>query len=70
MGGNREAMLLMEFCDRSLVSVLETRGRSAYFEEKKVVLIFRDVCNAVFAMHCQSPPMAHRYACSSQVMCI
>ncbi|KAJ4755069.1 Protein kinase superfamily protein [Rhynchospora pubera] len=60
LGRSREAMLLMEFCEKSLVSVLETRGTNAYFEEKKIVLIFRDVCNAVFAMHCQSPPMAHR----------
>jgi AP2-associated kinase len=61
MGRTREAMLLMEFCGKSLVSVLEARGANAYFEEKKAVLIFRDVCNAVFAMHCLSPPMAHRY---------
>ncbi|KAJ3693167.1 hypothetical protein LUZ60_008647 [Juncus effusus] len=60
LGRNREAMLLMEFCEKSLVSVLENRGTVGYFEEKKILLIFRDVCNAVFAMHCQSPPVAHR----------
>lgn len=60
MGRTKEAFLVMEFCDKSLVSVLETRG-AAYFEEKQVLTIFRDVCNAVFAMHCHSPPIAHRY---------
>ncbi|PUZ70063.1 hypothetical protein GQ55_2G194700 [Panicum hallii var. hallii] len=59
MGRAREALLVMEFCEKSLVSVLEDRG-AAYFEEEKVALIFRDVCNAVFAMHCQTPPLAHR----------
>ncbi|XP_010542991.1 PREDICTED: AP2-associated protein kinase 1-like isoform X2 [Tarenaya hassleriana] len=59
MGRKKEALLVMEFCGKSLVSVLESRG-SDYFEEKRVLSIFRDVCNAVFAMHCQSPPIAHR----------
>ncbi|ONM20326.1 putative serine/threonine-protein kinase [Zea mays] len=59
MGRMREALLLMEFCGKSLVSVLEGRG-AGYFDEEKVALIFRDVCNAVFAMHCQTPPLAHR----------
>lgn len=59
MGRTKEALLVMEFCERSLVDVLENRG-SGYFDEKQVLSIFRDVCNAVFAMHCQSPPIAHR----------
>ncbi|KAL5760560.1 hypothetical protein ACOSQ2_019398 [Xanthoceras sorbifolium] len=59
MGRTKEALLVMEFCDKSLVNVLENRG-TGYFEEKQVLAIFRDVCNAVFAMHCQSPPIAHR----------
>ncbi|XP_024930252.3 uncharacterized protein LOC107407799 isoform X1 [Ziziphus jujuba] len=59
MGRTKEALLVMEFCERSLVSVLESRG-SGFFDEKQVLLIFRDVCNAVFSMHCQSPPIAHR----------
>ncbi|KAK0574243.1 hypothetical protein LWI29_020298 [Acer saccharum] len=59
MGRTKEALLVMEFCDKSLVNVLENRG-AGYFEEKQVLSIFRDVCNAVFAMHCQSPPIAHR----------
>jgi hypothetical protein len=61
MGHGREAFLLMEFCERSLVSALESRG-VGFFDEEKVALIFRDVCNAVFAMHCQTPPIAHRSA--------
>ncbi|XP_019453600.1 PREDICTED: probable serine/threonine-protein kinase DDB_G0276461 isoform X2 [Lupinus angustifolius] len=59
MGRTKEAFLVMEFCEKSLVNVLENRG-AAYFDEKQVFAIFRDACNAVFAMHCQSPPIAHR----------
>ncbi|CAM8886980.1 unnamed protein product [Rhodiola kirilowii] len=59
MGRAKEAIVVMEYCEKSLVSVLESRG-AGYFEEKQVLTIFRDVCNAVFAMHCQSPPIAHR----------
>ncbi|KAE9584915.1 hypothetical protein Lal_00024348 [Lupinus albus] len=59
MGRTKEAFLVMEFCEKSLVTVLESRG-AAYFDEKQILLIFRDVCNAVFSMHCQSPPIAHR----------
>ncbi|PIA48577.1 hypothetical protein AQUCO_01400872v1 [Aquilegia coerulea] len=59
MGRTKEALLVMEFCEKSLVTVLEGRG-SGYFDEKQILLIFRDVCNAVFAMHCLNPPIAHR----------
>ncbi|KAM7508974.1 hypothetical protein LguiA_019427 [Lonicera macranthoides] len=59
MGRTKEALLVMEYCDKSLVNVLESRG-AGYFEEKQILAMFRDVCNAVFAMHCQSPPIAHR----------
>ncbi|XP_020110159.1 probable serine/threonine-protein kinase DDB_G0276461 isoform X2 [Ananas comosus] len=59
MGRTKEALLVMEFCEKSLVSVLDSRG-TGYFEEKQILLIFRDICNAVFAMHGQSPPIAHR----------
>ncbi|KAG8071248.1 hypothetical protein GUJ93_ZPchr0006g42592 [Zizania palustris] len=59
MGRTKEALLVMEFCEKSLVSAMESRG-SGYYEEQKALLIFRDICNAVFAMHGQSPPIAHR----------
>ncbi|KAL1802560.1 hypothetical protein ACET3Z_031207 [Daucus carota] len=59
MGRTKEALLVMEYCEKSLVNVLESRG-AGYYEEKQILAIFRDVCNAVFAMHCQSPPIAHR----------
>ncbi|KAL3832900.1 hypothetical protein ACJIZ3_007636 [Penstemon smallii] len=59
MGRTNEALLLMEYCEKSLVNVLESRG-AGFFEEKQILTIFRDVCNAVFAMHCQTPPIAHR----------
>lgn len=60
MGRTKEALLVMEFCDKSLVNVLDSRG-AGFFDEKQVLSIFRDVCTAVFAMHTQSPPIAHRY---------
>ncbi|XP_076943641.1 uncharacterized protein LOC143613952 [Bidens hawaiensis] len=59
MERTKEALLVMEYCGKSLVSVLESRG-AGFFEEKQILLMFRDICNAVFAMHCQSPPIAHR----------
>lgn len=59
MGRTKEALLVMDYCEKSLVTVIESRG-AGYFDEKQVLLIFRDICNAVFAMHCQSPPIAHR----------
>ncbi|MQM07958.1 hypothetical protein Taro_040811 [Colocasia esculenta] len=59
MGRTKEVMLLLDFCEKPLVTVLENRA-AGFFEEKQVLLIFRDICNAVFAMHCQSPPIAHR----------
>ncbi|KAK9128855.1 hypothetical protein Syun_017652 [Stephania yunnanensis] len=51
MGQTKEEFLVMEFCEKSLVNVLERRG-AGYFEEKQVLTIFKDVCNAAFAMHC------------------
>ncbi|KAJ7949102.1 Serine/Threonine kinase family protein [Quillaja saponaria] len=59
MERTKEAFLVMEFCEKSLLNVLESRG-AGYFDEKQVLSIFRDVCNAVFAMHCQLPLVAHR----------
>ncbi|KAL2514201.1 Protein kinase superfamily protein [Forsythia ovata] len=59
MGRTKEALLLMEYCEKSLVNVLDSRG-AGFFEEKQILQIFRDVCNAVFAMHCKTPPIAHR----------
>lgn len=59
MGRTKEALFVMEYCEKSLVNVLDSRG-AGYYEEKQILAIFRDVCNAVFAMHIQSPPIAHR----------
>ncbi|RRT78511.1 hypothetical protein GW17_00032300 [Ensete ventricosum] len=59
MGRRKEALLVMEYCEKSLVTVLGNRG-AGFFEEKQILLIFRDVCNAIYAMHSQSPPVAHR----------
>jgi AP2-associated kinase len=60
MSRTKEALLFMEFCDNSLVSIMESRG-NGYYKDKKALLIFRDVCDAVFSMHGQSPPITHRY---------
>ncbi|KAI3875249.1 hypothetical protein MKX03_035884 [Papaver bracteatum] len=46
MGRTKEALIVMEYCEKSLVSVLESRGAD-FFEEKSVLKIFRDVCNAL-----------------------
>ncbi|CAM6097684.1 unnamed protein product [Calypogeia fissa] len=59
MGRTKECFLVMDYCDKMLANVLENRG-AGYFDEKQILLIFRDICNAVYAMHCQSPPIAHR----------
>ncbi|KAL3692510.1 hypothetical protein R1sor_006161 [Riccia sorocarpa] len=59
MGRTKECFLVMDYCEKMLANVLEQRG-AGYFEEKQLLLIFRDICNAVYAMHCQSPPIAHR----------
>ncbi|KAI0503849.1 hypothetical protein KFK09_014792 [Dendrobium nobile] len=58
MGRTKEAIIVMEFCERSLATFLE--NGADVFEEKHILLIFRDVCNAVFSMHCRHPPIAHR----------
>ncbi|KAH9301675.1 hypothetical protein KI387_013258 [Taxus chinensis] len=59
LGRTKECFLVLEFCDKALVNVLDNRG-AAYFDETHILLIFRDLCNAVCAMHSQSPPIAHR----------
>lgn len=59
MGRTKECFLVMDHCEKNLVDVLDSRG-AGYFEEKQLLIMFREVCNAVYAMHCQSPPIAHR----------
>ncbi|XP_061996807.1 uncharacterized protein LOC133714660 isoform X1 [Rosa rugosa] len=59
LGRTKEALIVMEYCDKSLVTVLDSRG-AGFFDEKQVLAVFRDVCTAVFAMHTLSPPIAHR----------
>lgn len=59
MGRTKECFIVTEYCEKMMVDVLDSRG-AGFFEEKQLLLMFRDICNAVYAMHCQSPPMAHR----------
>ncbi|CAI9764949.1 unnamed protein product [Fraxinus pennsylvanica] len=59
MGRTKEVLLLVEYCEKSLVNVLEN-PKAGFFEEKQIFVIFRDVYNAVFAMHFQTPSIAHR----------
>ncbi|CAM6047404.1 unnamed protein product [Sphagnum compactum] len=59
MGRTKECFLVMDFCDKMLATVLENRG-AGFYDEKQILLMFREICNAVYAMHCQSPPIAHR----------
>jgi AP2-associated kinase len=59
--GGKECFLLLDYCDNMLVNVMDnlsTKGQ--FFNEQQVLTVFRDVCNAVYAMHSQSPPIAHR----------
>ncbi|KAK1389890.1 hypothetical protein POM88_018068 [Heracleum sosnowskyi] len=42
MGRTKEALFVMEYCEKSLVNVLESRG-DGYYEEKEMLAIFRDV---------------------------
>ena len=41
LGRTKECFLVMEFCEKDLVNVLESRG-ATYFEEKQILLMFRD----------------------------
>ncbi|MCO5552002.1 hypothetical protein L7F22_005510 [Adiantum nelumboides] len=59
MNGTKECFLVMEYCEKTMVDVLNNRG-AGHYEETQLLLMFRDVCNAVYAMHCQTPPVAHR----------
>ncbi|KAI5076574.1 hypothetical protein GOP47_0008639 [Adiantum capillus-veneris] len=59
MGRTKECFIVTEYCDKMMVEVLDSRG-AGFFEEKQLLLMFRDICNAVYALHCLSPPMAHR----------
>eukprot|EP00897_Mesotaenium_endlicherianum_P009904 jgi/Mesen1/8942/ME000552S08447 len=58
-GRTLEFFLIMDYCEKMLVNVMESRG-GAFFEEQQLLAIFRDVCNAVYALHSQTPPIAHR----------
>lgn len=59
MGRTKECFIVTDYCEKMMVEVLDSRG-AGFFEEKQLLLMFRDICNAVYAMHCLSPPMAHR----------
>lgn len=61
MGRTKECFLVMEFCHKMLANVLENRGQG-FYDEKQILSMFLQICNAVYAMHCQSPPIAHRFA--------
>lgn len=58
-GRATEFFLVMEYCEKMLVTVMDARNRTHY-DEKQVLMIFRDVCEAVQLMHSQRPPIAHR----------
>ncbi|KAI5055533.1 hypothetical protein GOP47_0029054 [Adiantum capillus-veneris] len=59
LNGTKECFLAMEYCEKMMVDVLDNRG-AGHYEEKQLLLMFRDVCNAVYALHSQTPPVAHR----------
>jgi len=53
-----QAVLLLEFCPRSLVQHIH--GGAARVPESEKLAIFRAVCEGVGAMHGQDPPLTHR----------
>ena len=55
----RQATILMEFCSDSLISQINAvfnRG----FDDRTIVEVFTEVCEAVEFMHTLSPPIIHR----------
>eukprot|EP00899_Mesostigma_viride_P027447 jgi/Mesvir1/7888/Mv11821-RA.1 len=57
--GSTEYLMLLEYCDTSLVDVMNQEP-ARRFPEPQVVSIFHAVCSAVDHMHAQSPPITHR----------
>ena len=57
--GRQEVFLLFEYCEKGLCDVLEGTGGKR-MTETELLVILRDVCNALYSLHCQIPPIAHR----------
>ena len=62
MGRTKECFIVTEYCEKMMVDFLDGRG-AGYLDEKQLLSIFRGICNAVYAMHSESPPIAHRLVC-------
>ncbi|KAJ7518250.1 hypothetical protein O6H91_21G061200 [Diphasiastrum complanatum] len=58
-GRAKECFIAMDHCEKTLVNVLDGR-ETCYFDEKHLLITFRDICNAVYALHRQSPVISHR----------
>ncbi|KAH7286732.1 hypothetical protein KP509_32G020800 [Ceratopteris richardii] len=58
-GRSKECFLAMEYCEKTMVEYLDSRG-AGFLEENQLLIMFREICNAIYAMHSLSPPMAHR----------
>ncbi|KAJ1658450.1 Ark- serine/threonine protein kinase [Dispira simplex] len=60
MGQGYETFILMEYCPAgSLVDLLNRRRRTP-LEEREILRIFSQVCQAVAHLHYQTPPVIHR----------
>jgi len=56
----KEIVVLTEFCPRgSVLDLMHQRERNRMIEAE-ILLIFETVCKAVYHMHSQDPPIAHR----------
>ncbi|KAK3867419.1 hypothetical protein Pcinc_027117 [Petrolisthes cinctipes] len=58
-GGVYEVLLLMTYCKRHLLHLMNDRISSG-FTEAEVLRIFCDVCDAVSRLHHANPPVIHR----------
>jgi len=57
-GQEQEAFLLLDMCQDNLVEYLSKRD--SQLPDSQVITIFHAVCQAVAAMHHNTPPLAHR----------
>nr|XP_022917982.1 AP2-associated protein kinase 1 isoform X2 [Onthophagus taurus] len=58
-GGVYEVLLLMPYCQNSVLGLMKSRGK-ANFTEQEVLTIFCDTCEAVCRLHHCQTPIIHR----------
>lgn len=58
-GGVYEVLLLMPYCQQSVLGLMKARGKPT-FTEHEVLSIFCDTCEAVSRLHHCQTPIIHR----------